>query len=78
MQEGRFAIDDVTNRKDYQHRLMGYNNDSDDDIRGYSEGAAIGGGADCEAGGGGGEEVVGGIWCEREGSNLHSLAGARS
>ncbi len=28
MQEARFVIDDIApNRKDYQHRLMGYNND---------------------------------------------------
>ena len=27
MQEARFAIDEITHNKDYEHRLMGYNND---------------------------------------------------
>ncbi len=27
MQEARFAIDEITHKKDYEHRLMGYNND---------------------------------------------------
>jgi hypothetical protein len=27
MQEARFVIDDITHNKDYDHRLMGYNND---------------------------------------------------
>jgi hypothetical protein len=27
MQEARFAIDEITGNKDYDHRLMGYNND---------------------------------------------------